>query len=352
LEWNSTFNKFVEEECGFKRATFDPCFYSSHTDDGWVCLSVSTDDCLITGTNKKLIQELRQKANARFGEGQWTPSVDSFLGINCYHNLATGTFPMDVASKITQLLDDYELQDLRGSDVPYAAELDKINPSFENYEDSKKKHISIIKANFANICGTCIYLAITCRPDIATICNQACRGMHGPSNHQILLLYYLLKYLRQTKQNKLVYRKSGSAAQNSFEVLCDKFNELGQDLKQHYIVAYGDASFADKHDERLRSTSGGTIYVFGNLVTWFSKRQSLTAKSTMAAGAQQQKLHSSSKQRMSFLFFFQRLNIESYPCLWTIVQPSLYRTIRYKRKRLDTSFYASFVFVISRRNML
>ena len=209
--------------------------------------------------------------------------MDSFLGINCHHDLAAGTFSMDVASKIEQMLEDYDLQDLHGIDVPFNAELEKVNPDLTKGDETRKRHLAIIKDHFASLCGTCIYLSITCRPDIATICNRACRGMHGPTEHQLLLLYYLLRYLRKTKQDALVYRKTGSAAQNSFELLCSKFNELGNDLKSRPIVAYADADFADKHDARLRSTSGYCIFVFGNLVSWGSKRQSLTAKSTMAA---------------------------------------------------------------------
>ncbi|MEO1519087.1 MAG: reverse transcriptase domain-containing protein, partial [Bacteroidota bacterium] len=124
--WNNTLNAFLVEQCGFTRATFDPCFYSSHTSNGWVCISVSTDDMLITGTDKGKIAELREKANKRFGEGQWTPSVDSFLGVNCHHDRAAGTFSMDVASKIVQLLQDYDLTDLHPSDVPYSSELEQV----------------------------------------------------------------------------------------------------------------------------------------------------------------------------------------------------------------------------------
>ena len=140
--WNDTLNSFLVE-CGFKRATFDPCFYTHNSSDGWVCISVSTDDMLITGTDNKKIEDLREKANKRFGEGQWTPNVDSFLGINCHHDIAAGTFTMDVASKIEQLLEDYELGDLNGIDVPFNAELDKVDIDFSKYDDKKKHHLDI-----------------------------------------------------------------------------------------------------------------------------------------------------------------------------------------------------------------
>ena len=60
---------------------------------------------MITGTNKSKIAELRSESNKRFGEGQWTENVDSYLGIRCKHDFITGIFSMDIEVKIETLIE-------------------------------------------------------------------------------------------------------------------------------------------------------------------------------------------------------------------------------------------------------
>jgi len=127
---------------------------------------------LITGTNKKQIGELREKANAHFGEGQWTPSVDSFLGINCYHNIVAGTFSMDVAAKIAQLLTDYELDDLNGIDVPYATELVNLLMHL-NITMNQRRSILQLSERILQVCVVHVFIA---PPQGASFSNPSPRG--------------------------------------------------------------------------------------------------------------------------------------------------------------------------------
>ena len=49
------------------------------------------------------------------------------------------------------------------------------------------------------------------------------------------------------------------------------------------LTGFSDADFARCHDEKRRSTSGYCFFVFGNLISWKSKLQPLTAGSTHEA---------------------------------------------------------------------
>ena len=57
------------------------------------------------------------------------------------------------------------------------------------------------------------------------------------------------------------------------------------DLPQAPTVSFLDANWLSKVEpgERMKSVSGSCFFCFGNLVQWSSKRQSLTAGSTMGA---------------------------------------------------------------------
>lgn len=80
-----------------------------------------------------------------------------------------------------------------------------------------------IKEDFASIVGACIYMSITCRPDIVTLCNKACKGMHDPKFGHILYLEYLLKYLKGTREDGLVYKAEGSTISNTRDELRSKY---------------------------------------------------------------------------------------------------------------------------------
>jgi len=125
---------------------------------------------------------LRANANARFGEGQCTPEVDIFLGIRCSHDHELGIFRMDVESKVIALLNDLSLAHLNSTEAPYHAGLCKLDVNVD--EGQKFTNLTptfrTIREHYASICGSCIYLAVTCRPDISTICKSCVSGNARP----------------------------------------------------------------------------------------------------------------------------------------------------------------------------
>ena len=95
----------------------------------------------------------------------------------------------------------------------------------------------------------------------------------------------LLRYLFKHSGMKLVYRREGSPFQAFAKGLSAAYPEIGK-LDEAPVVGLSDANFAPAvkcTGERMRSTSGRTFFLYGCLVSWSSKRQSLTASSTMQA---------------------------------------------------------------------
>mmetsp|Transcript_10796 Transcript_10796/g.32550 ORF Transcript_10796/g.32550 Transcript_10796/m.32550 type:complete len:115 (-) Transcript_10796:835-1179(-) len=66
-------------------------------------------------------------------------------------------------------------------------------------------------------------MSITDRPDITTLCNKACKGMHNPKHSHIL--EHTLKYLKGTKTEGLCYRHNDSVISNLRAHLSRKYVE-------------------------------------------------------------------------------------------------------------------------------
>ncbi|RVW17867.1 Retrovirus-related Pol polyprotein from transposon RE1 [Vitis vinifera] len=84
--------------------------------------------------------------------------------------------------------------------------------------------------------------------------------MHSPYEVHLEAVYRILRYLKSTPGKGLFFKKS----------------------EQKTIEAYTDADWAGSVTDR-RSTSGYCTYIWGNLVTWRSKKQRLVARSSAEA---------------------------------------------------------------------
>ena len=85
--------------------------YHYRDDDGWILLCTEVDDLVITGTNEKKIESIRQYWFKRFeksGTKDWGP-IKSFLGINIAYDREAGRLEMDVAEKIKKLFEQHPI---------------------------------------------------------------------------------------------------------------------------------------------------------------------------------------------------------------------------------------------------
>ena len=277
--WNAKVDKFMEQH-GFERCTSDSCLYKSVSSEGWTLASVSVDDILITGSDPDAISKLRLALDANFGSCKWHENCSSFLGMDIQYNQLAGTLILSCPGRINAMFEKYDkLQVINPSSCPYS-------PSFKKLDDTQEFKMTDLQAylrdHFASIVGTIIYMSSTCRPDITTLCNKACKGMHNPQHSHLVYLEHLLKYLKGTIHDGLCYKRKGSVIADVSQQLADTYVELKR-LPEQPVIAFSDANFAESADVLLRSTSGWAIYVFNCLVSWSSKRQTLTARSTFQA---------------------------------------------------------------------
>jgi hypothetical protein len=98
------------------------------------------------------------------------------------------------------------------------------------------------------------------RPDIAYAVQQVCLHMHDPRDSHLAAMKRILRYLRGTPDYGLLLHRSRSTD----------------------LAVYTDADWAGCPDTR-RSTSGYTVFLGDNLVSWSVKRQAVVSRSSAEA---------------------------------------------------------------------
>ncbi|KAK8636314.1 hypothetical protein V6N13_005018 [Hibiscus sabdariffa] len=118
---------------------------------------------------------------------------------------------------------------------------------------------SLTKTDFQRIVGKFIYLSLT-RPDIAFSVNVLSQHMSDPNEEHMAAAYRVLRYLKQTPEHGLLFKKSSDRS----------------------IKVFTYSSWAGSLTDR-RSTTGYCTFLWGNLVTWRSKKQPVVSRSSAEA---------------------------------------------------------------------
>ncbi|RVW75984.1 Retrovirus-related Pol polyprotein from transposon RE1 [Vitis vinifera] len=125
------------------------------------------------------------------------------------------------------------------------------------------QHLTVDGSPFSNptlyqsLVGALQYLTIT-RPDIAHAVNSVSQFLHAPTIDHFLAVKRILRYVKGTLHFGLTFRPSTIPSA---------------------LVAYSDADWAGCPDTR-RSTSGYSIYLGNNLVSWSAKKQPNVSRSS------------------------------------------------------------------------
>lgn len=115
------------------------------------------------------------------------------------------------------------------------------------------------KGRYQRLVGKLIYVSHT-RPNINFSISVVSQFMNNPSEEHMEDVFQILMYLNMTPGKGLYFKKTSN-----------------RDVEIFY-----DADWAGSVFDR-RSTSGYCTYVWGNLVTWRSKKQSVVSRSSVEA---------------------------------------------------------------------
>jgi transposase InsO family protein len=245
--WNDKLNKVLLDRVGCKRSKNDRCLYFRKEE---LIILVYVDDALIMAKNDEAIRRVIEILEAEFIVKVFN-TVEHFIGLNI--QIENGKIRLNQTKFISELATKYGLNLRRKTETPMEMKIDfcKLNSTTTNSCVTK----------FQKLLGSLNYVCERSRPDISYAVNKLSRFANCATEEHFKYLLRILKYLKYTEELEMVYENHMEA--ESFECFCD-------------------ASFGDDEFDR-KSTSGYLIRLFGNLVHYKTRKQTLVTQSSTEA---------------------------------------------------------------------
>ncbi|RVW17578.1 Retrovirus-related Pol polyprotein from transposon RE1 [Vitis vinifera] len=243
--WFDRFAKVIKNQ-GYQQGQSDHTMFFKQSNDGrMTILIVYVDDIILTGDDTGEVERLKKVLATEF-EVKDLGQMRYFLGME----VARSRKGISISQRkyVLDLLTKTGMLGCKPSDTPIKA---------RNRMESDGKPVD--REKYQRLVGRLIYLSHT-RPDIAFAVSVVSQYMHSPKESHLEAVYKILRYLKGSPGRGLFFKKSDSKK----------------------VEIYTDADWAGAADDR-RSTTGYCTYVWGNLVTWRSKKQSVVTRSSAEA---------------------------------------------------------------------
>lgn len=247
-EWNICLDKFLKS-INLTRSRADPCVYFNKKND--LIIGVYVDDLLVMSKDSVTIQKFKEDIGAAF-ETKDLGEINHLLSIRIQRN-EDSSITLDQSTYSNELLETTGMSNCKGAATP-------LDPGMRYVQASEDNMLSAEQAlRYRQAVGGLLYLSGGTRPDLAFATTYMSQFNNRPSKEHWTGVQHILRYLKQTKDTKLIFQQTGKGLQ----VFCDS------------------DWASDKVDRR--SFSGYVILLAGGAVSWSSKKQRTTALSTVEA---------------------------------------------------------------------
>ena len=268
---------------GYGQSENEPCLFHK----GGIYLLIYVDDGVIAGKNTESIKH----EVAKIGK-LWKLSANGklkwFLGIGV--SPENGRIMIDASAKTSEALKRFKMEKCNETSIPATAGV-VLGRNGTKLED---------RVPYRELVGSLLYVARTCRPDIAFAVSQAGRFADDAKQEHWKAAKRILRYLKGTPEKGLLFKRAEG---------CEK------------LVAFSDSDYAGCVDTR-RSRTGYAIFLFGNLVDWKSRMQKVVALSTAEAelialveAAKETLYFKSVLQEMGIHIGVPVINCDNQPCV-------------------------------------
>ncbi|CAJ2635918.1 unnamed protein product [Trifolium pratense] len=244
--WFEKFTYSMKKQ-GYIQGQADHTLFTKFSQDGKiVVLIVYVDDIVLTGDDIVEMARVKEKLALDF-EIKDLGSMRYFLGMEVARS--KDGIVVSQQKYILDLLKETGMSGCRPADTP-------MDPNAKLWE---KGSVPVDTGRYQRLVGKLIYLSHT-RPDIAFSVSVVSQFMHSPFEEHLEAVYRILRYLKANPGKGLFFKKTS----------------------ERNVSIFTDADWAGSITDR-RSTSGYCAYVWGNLVTWRSKKQGVVARSSAEA---------------------------------------------------------------------
>ena len=245
--WFERFTKVVKGY-GFVQCQSDHTLFVKHFLEGKLAiLIVYVDDIILTGNHEGKIDLLKKLLTKEF-EIKDLGNLKYFLGME----IARSKKGIAVSQRkyVLDLLNETGMLGCKPAETPMDSTI-----KLEESDGSPP----VDKGRYQRLVGKLIYLSHT-RPDIGFSVSMVSQFMNNPTEKHMTAVTRILRYLKMTPGKGLFFQRT----------------------TKKEIEIFSDADWAGSVTDR-RSTSGYCSFVWGNLGTWQSKKQSVVARSSAEA---------------------------------------------------------------------
>ncbi|WJZ96545.1 hypothetical protein VitviT2T_015220 [Vitis vinifera] len=245
--WFERFTKVVKGY-GFVQCQSDHTLFVKHFPEGKLAIIiVYVDDIILTGDHEEKIDLLKKLLTKEF-EIKDLGNLKYFLGME----IARSKKGIAVSQRkyVLDLLNETGMLGCKPAETPMVTTV-----KLEESDGSAP----VDKGRYQRLVGKLIYLSHT-RPDIGFSVSVVSQFMNNPTEKHMTAVIRILRYLKMTPGKGLFFQRTTNKE----------------------IEIFSDADWAGSVTDR-RSTSGYCSFVWGNLVTWRSKKQSVVARSSAEA---------------------------------------------------------------------
>ena len=281
--WNNLLQSFLVNQ-GFTQSLNDYCVFIKNYQGSYLLIIVWVDDLLIAASDIQILSEMKKSLAEKFRMKD-LGKLTYFLGIDfTYEN---GAICMSQATYLNRVLQRFKTDSCHPKSVPCDSSLIK-----DMNSDSPLLENGTI---FREIVGSLIY-AMTCtRPDLSYVVGKLSQNLAKPTNADLQLSKFVLKYIKGTLNYSLKFRKST------------------EDLK---LIGFCDSDYANGNDRKSISGYCFRLSSNGPMIIWRSKKQTTVALSTceaeyvaLTAAVQEANFL---QQLFSDMTFSQKLPVEIY----------------------------------------
>ena len=222
----------------------DPNLYYSHIGRDTTVLLVYVDDILLTGSNPRLIEQLKTHLHTTFRTNDLGP-IRRYLGVQ--FDRSSTCLRMHQTEYAKSILQQFGMEDCAPSPTPLP----------EGTVLSKESSTPPVDATlYRTLVGKLLFLTKT-RPDIAHAVGVVSRFMQNPQLAHLQAAKHILRYIRRHPDLGLSYQQG----------------------EENRLNGYTDADYGQDIDDR--ASVGAYIFFLGNSpISWMSKKQSSTSRSS------------------------------------------------------------------------
>ena len=166
----------VLTDIGFRVSSADPGVFVACKGEHILILAAHVDDCIITRSSPRLIQDFKQKLNDCYALTDLRP-VNWLLGIKVTRDQEAQTILLSQKGYISSILAQFNLQDAKAVNTPM---LPSATYSKEDCPANDTKHACMARVPYHEAIGSLMYASVATHPDITFAVSTLSQFLDNP----------------------------------------------------------------------------------------------------------------------------------------------------------------------------